>query len=282
MTDWIPLSQRGDPEPYLGSLYDGIPTWLADSINEWLLSVFGFRSGGEWRYTTDSMRQAERKLRLASLGDTGFQMLRALQAYISADDPIALDIVDFALMTSSEYDDEPAQLEVILEEGGSAWSVTRRGDTWGLEERVPEAARAQAEKAMGLVGRSSRYLGEAWVRTYGRDRDPSMAYREAVRAVEAAAKPIVTPDDEMATLGKMIVAIRDAPHKWEVVLDPGGFDPVSGLLGMLEALWTAQLDRHGTDDDEAALYVSREQAEAAVHLAVTLVIWFEKGYVQRV
>jgi hypothetical protein len=49
---------------------------------------------------------------------------------------------------------------------------------------------------------------------------------------------------------------------------------------MLAQLWTSQLDRHGTDDESVPLTVSMEQAEAAVHLATTLVHWFRRGSVR--
>jgi hypothetical protein len=51
------------------------------------------------------------------------------------------------------------------------------------------------------------YLATAWNRAYGRNPDPSGAYRDAIRAVEASAKPIILPADPVATLGKMIAAL---------------------------------------------------------------------------
>jgi hypothetical protein len=56
-------------------------------------------------------------------------------------------------------------------------------------------------------------------------------------------------------------------------------DVVTDMMGQL---WTAQLDRHGTNDETAPLAVSQAQAEAAVHLAVTLVHWFQSGAVRPV
>lgn len=112
----------------------------------------------------------------------------------------------------------------------------------------------------------------AWHDVYGREPTAGDAYREAVRAVEAAVKPIVTPSDPLATLGKMIKAIRDKPTKWAWEL--GEPTEVANMMGRL---WTSQLDRHGTDDESHPLTVSLQQAEAAVHLAVTLVHWCQSG-----
>ena len=50
----------------------------------------------------------------------------------------------------------------------------------------------------------------------------------------------------------------------------------------MELLWKGQIDRHGTDDASTPLSVSQAEAEAAVHLAVTLVQWFTSGAVSRI
>jgi hypothetical protein len=49
------------------------------------------------------------------------------------------------------------------------------------------------------------------------------------------------------------------------------------VVGMMELLRTAQFDRHDTTDESVPLAVSREEAEAVVHLALTLVHWFQTG-----
>lgn len=71
----------------------------------------------------------------------------------------------------------------------------------------------------------------------------------------------------------MIGALRDAPDKWEFAMAPKGGQPVDMVRTAMSLLWTAQLDRHGTDDESVPLSVSAAEAEAAVHLAVTLVNW---------
>jgi hypothetical protein len=80
--------------------------------------------------------------------------------------------------------------------------------------------------------RAHHHLMTGWSKIASRFPDPSGAYREAVRGVEAAAKPVVTPNDDLATLGKMIRAIEGAPGKWTFVLGrtggrgPGGWASV--------------------------------------------------------
>jgi hypothetical protein len=130
---------------------------------------------------------------------------------------------------------------------------------------------------MAKPGNAGRHLGAAWDKVYGRSPDASGAYREAVRAVEAVAKPVVTAADPAATLGKVIKAMTDKPAKWTA--DLGSVDVVADMMGQL---WTSQLDRHGTDDETVPLSVSAAKAEAALHLAVTLVHLFQSGAVRSV
>jgi hypothetical protein len=133
---------------------------------------------------------------------------------------------------------------------------------------------------MGSAGKAGQHLTLAWVAVYGRSPDPGKAYSEAVKAVEVAAQPVITPADTSATLGKMIAVFRDGPGKWEFALKPSSTDPHEAVLQMMRLVWTGQTDRHGTADPEKPLHVSPEEAEAAVHLAVTLVQWFTSAAVR--
>jgi hypothetical protein len=53
------------------------------------------------------------------------------------------------------------------------------------------------------------------------------------------------------------------------------------VVALLELVWKSQLDRHGTADPDVPLSVTHAEAEAAVHLAATLVQWFVTGAVAR-
>lgn len=126
---------------------------------------------------------------------------------------------------------------------------------------------------------AARLLSDAWHAMYGRSPNPSEAYRDAVRAVEAAAKPLVTPHDPTATLGKMIAAMRDAPQKWTFAIAAEGVSGVDVMRQLMDVLWKGQHDRHGRHDPEGPIEVSASEAEAALHAAVTLVHWFRSGAV---
>ncbi len=73
----------------------------------------------------------------------------------------------------------------------------------------------------------------------------------------------------------MVSNIRAKPDKWRFVLG----DPTD-VLGVIDALWTTHR-RHGTDDGEAPMGMAQEEADAAVHLAITLVRWFAGGAFSR-
>jgi hypothetical protein len=96
--------------------------------------------------------------------------------------------------------------------------------------------------------------------------------------VESAIIPIVSPKNERATLGSVIVDIRNKPDKFTVRLQPK--PPLDGVIAFtdtLALLWTAQLDRHGTADESQPLTVSLQEAQDAVVLAAQLVHWLQNG-----
>jgi hypothetical protein len=218
----------------------------------------------------------ERHLRVNLQWQSVADALVLLQGKVLATPEFALDMMDFLLqMTEADLAND---LEHILSQGGSAWRVSASRDS--LERRVSAEAAARAAELTTGGTRAGDHLRNAWHSTYGRSPNPSEAYREAVKAVEAAAIPIVCPNDQVATLGKMLGQMRATQDKWRIALKPMQGTAVADLLGMLELLWTAQLDRHGTADPEAPLSVSQGEAEAAVHLALTLVHWFQAGLVR--
>jgi hypothetical protein len=136
---------------------------------------------------------------------------------------------------------------------------------------------------MEEAGRSGVLLSDAWHAVYGRNPNASSGYRDAVRAVEAAAKPIVSPNNPSTTLGTIIRDIEAAPQKWSLSLSPaGGVNAMDALLNMVKLLWKAQFDRHGTPDENVPINVSIKEAETALHLAMTLVHWFTRGSVTQV
>ncbi len=209
--------------------------------------------------------------------------LKDLLARMNSDEIFALDAIDWmlshnGLLNMGYYGAEnwSQKLSETLRQGGSAWEVLADGDHYRLSHRTVGPVVEVLERTATESTRAHHHLAEAWSRLAGRNPDPSGAYREAIRAVEAVAKPVILPANDRATLGQMIAALRDKPEKWTVTI--GTTDHVRALM---EAVWTGQLDRHGTDDDTVPLNVSPEEADAAFSTCLNLTRWFAGGHVVR-
>jgi hypothetical protein len=126
-------------------------------------------------------------------------------------------------------------------------------------------------------------LAKAWSLIYGRHPDPNGSYLEAVKAVEAAMVPVVSPNNTMATLGTMLGDMKSNPGKLLIALHPkdNTIDPFEFVRTMCQLLWKAQPERHGTPEERAHSTISQKSAEGAVHLEATLVQWFTSGIVSR-
>lgn len=279
---WRPLSKRGKPDAVLDEPTEGLPGYLQQPVIEWFASAF--RRGGN--YVEDAALQ---RLQLRFKLDPPLNWrspetaLTDLAARIVGDGDFALDVLDYMLHHMEEFTgpyehaaDVAQGLAAILTSGGSAWEVTwtSDGQSFQLSRRATGPIR-EAIESIPATTRAHQHLVDAWNRLSQRNPDASGAYREAVRAVEAVAKPIILPSNDRATLGTMIAALRDKPEKWEVTLGH-----VQEVQRMMEVIWTNQLDRHGTDDESVPLNVSLDQADVAVHLALALVRLFAGGHVR--
>lgn len=267
----------GGPDPRFDEPSEGLPPWLKGPVLEWVNDAF--LAGG---YEQD---EALRALQL------DFRLERPLGGQVSArndlikrmrdDDEFALDVLDWMVHNhryfsaghqSQEWVDELGQL---LNQGGSAWEVvTVEYMSHQLIRRVVGPVVEVLEQTASDATRAHGHLSAAWSKLMGRGPDPSGAYREAVKAVEAVAKPVVLPKDDRATMGLMIAAMRDKPAKWSTTLGT-----VDGVRAQMEAVWTGQFDRHGTDDEDAPLNVSQEEADAAFSICLNLVRQFAGGHI---
>lgn len=276
-SSWDPLSvRRGlrDGEPFQ-VLYEGVPSWIRHQLREWV---------EEWlSQDPDSLALAQTVLRLEDLGWGSGGLGGAwsnFQTKFLRDDDLFLDVLDLILRLLVRADSDVRELETWLSLGGSAWTVAFREDEYRLERRVDDTVALAANELIAGAGRAGTHLAKAWKEIYGRDPDSSASYRESVRAVEVAAIAVVSPNNQRATLGTVIGEMRADSSRWDVTINaPNSFD---ALLGMMNLLWKGQGDRHGTPDSTAPLNVSMSEAEVALHLAVTLVHWFDRGFARRV
>lgn len=280
-----PLSRRGqgppDAEPY-----EGLPEHLVRPVAEWLAGVFWDRRSYRPVFRSALFTQFELTQRASFHPHDPERGYREVLDRIWGDGELGLDLVNFTLFhlqaAISVERDAVATANALhrqLRRGGSVWEVTPWADdertAWGFQLTRRTVGPVTEVVSALPADRARTHLARAWSKLMGRSPDPSGAYREAVRAIEAAAKPVISPKADLATLGTMIKDIDNKPAKWTFEL--GDVDEVRR---MMKLVWKSQLDRHGTDDETVPLDVTHEQADAAVHLAITLVRYFAGGLVR--
>jgi hypothetical protein len=285
VADYVPLSRRLSGKEQV--LHPGVPPHLEPPLTEWITKYEAHR------VLRDAALRAE--IWYAPTG-TDHQVLRmhALMKGIhgAADPPKAfLDVVEGILFIRSQgaanetYEKSRVErvalakksadsLDEILRLGGSHWHV--QGDH--LEARVDDSVREAFDLARQESSRSSAstHLQNAWIACYGRNPSPGTTYSESIKAVEAAAAPVISPKNLKATLGTMLGELRPNAGQWRFTIAPGAIDPV---LSAMSALWEGQTDRHG--GVLTTVPITSDAAQAAVLLAATLVHWFATGAVKR-
>ncbi|HEX4442146.1 MAG TPA: hypothetical protein VHZ81_01115 [Galbitalea sp.] len=276
---WVPL---GASKEELSALHEGIPNWMVRPFWAWfhtavLLASQDNGSGADLAQEYDTLRRMVSPLaaRAASYG-----LDEAVEG--RADFDLSLSVTDFlvAKLIYVGHDEHVDALEAILESAGSAWHVGTRGGYAGLERRVPAGVQVAAEAAMALGGHAGGLLSEAWHAAFGAQPNPELAYSKAVKAAEAAAIPVVLPKDGSGTLGRVFAQMK-VDGNWTLPLAREHADhPTSSvLMGMVQALWNGQDDRHAGQPNYRPS--PQEAAETAVLLAVPLVQWFSDGTIAR-
>jgi len=266
----------------------GVPSWLKQSLIDWLNAHFLFELVSGVRMPNDEvLHRVERNLRVTLSWNAGVVGAHiSLLGLCEKNPQLFLDVLDLALRYLGRIGtmtEAIKGLNNMLRESGSAWMVAP--DRQALVQRVPDEVAAAARLAIQSWPRAGHHLGEAWRKIFGREPDPSGGYHEAVKAVEVAVCPVIIPKHPKPTLGVAIAALRDAPlGKFATVFEDTvpGIKPLDAIRGLMNLVWTNEVDRHGTDDESVPLHVSPDQAEAALFAAVTLVQWFQRGFVRRV
>lgn len=284
--DWQPLEGTLQGEN-AGALHEGTPPWLVASLREWVRpSLMRKHPRGQYgsppktTYYTETMREMERKLRTTFDWKSDGGTVSSVMDKAVKQPEVFLGVVDFVLHRCDRATDSARieRLEAMLLQGGSAWRVSDEGRP-RLVRRVDATYEATARKAMEH-GKAGRLLNAAWTAAYGREPQASYAYQQAVRAVEAAAQPVVLPQNDKATLGQIIPAIKDKPDKWMMPIDPPDVISMVVIAEMMQLLWRGQHDRHGTGAEDTPLHVELAETLAALPIAVGLVELFSSGSIR--
>ena len=217
----------------------------------------------------------------------------ALWRSVQTDRDLLVKVLDYALTDvmlgyeAQGIDGAVKELGRALGQAGADYVVVQPDEQWvkfRLERRTTRAA-ASAVRSQGSVGgNASDHLDKAWQAAFGREPTPSAAYSEAVKAVEAAAIPVVLPNDKLATLGKIVGELRANPQKYATAFARDAtpardttLSPLEVVIALADLLWVNQTDRHAVGDPQPAAPVTQPQAELAVHIALTLVHTFRSA-----
>jgi hypothetical protein len=181
-----------------------------------------------------------------------------------------------ALQASLSWDWKCSELGELLELAGSVWRVGPNRDR--LVRRVDPTATAAFVRASSPGDVASAELKEAWTAAYGRNPDASDAWDHAIKAVEAVLIPIVTPNKAKATLGDVVGILNSQGQLWKLELHGhDGTQSIAPLVSMLRLMWPNP-DRHG---NQGSRQPSLVEAQAVVHLAVTIVQWARSGVLSK-
>jgi len=283
---------------------EGVPPWVRTSLFEWLEPILYAVEDSRYHSYSGTpsiafLTLAERRLRFTlewSGGERG--AIHNLKERMNTDEALFLKVVDLAIenielgYSFQDQREADARLAGILNEAGSVWRLNVREEASGqrgshttyrtirsLQRRTVvetgDALRSVSQRAPG----SAAHIASAWNYAFGRNPDPGRAYSEAIKAVEAAAIPIISPNNSKATLGSVIGQLRSTPQKWQVVLARGidvhGGEPTESIeivTNLAALLWVNQADRHAPVQP-----IQQRQAEMAVHIALTLVQVFTQS-----
>ncbi|MGF9660644.1 hypothetical protein AAIH25_02100 [Arthrobacter crystallopoietes] len=283
---WRPLGFDDSNAASYDALHDGVPDWMEESFWGWMKQRFTLTRRGAYSqnlrsFHLDRLREVERVCRVR-VGYTGTALNEGMTFTRGKLRKLDMELV-VADYLVAEHCSEHSQreLDIILRESGSKWRVGVRAGRPGLVQRVPEGVQAAADHVMSSAGHAGARLAEAWGTAFGTNPNPSLAYSLAVKAVEDAAIPVISPKDATATLGKLIGQVR-AVGDWGLPLQREDQQATSSstVLALMRMLWAGQADRHGGHHDPD-LVITQEAAEVAVMTAATLVQWFTSGAVAR-
>lgn len=282
---------------------EGVPAHLQNSLFDWLAPIILAHYGEGWDKVSAMggalpdhaafVKLAERKLQIRLDVSNGERSAaRDLGRRMDADQDVFLGVLALAVEHSRcgySFQDEyeaMEQLDRMLREGGSVWEVAGNGDSddpWHLRRRTTAEASAGIAAVVSAAGEVAEHMSAAWRAAFGQHPNPSEAYHRAVKAVEAAAIPVVHPTNPSAVLGHVIGELTAHPADWQVVwsrdaettkLLGSRIAPLAVVISMLALLRANQTDRHGAGK---SMPVTQEQAEVAVHLSLTLVQMFRSG-----
>jgi hypothetical protein len=266
---FVPLSIReGKREPFKPTT--GMPGYLWLSVKPWIKNYLLTSAG---YFQAEHVTNVVRALRLDTPSDeVNWDLYEALFVELKLSSEKVLDVIDALLFLGYGVDEMDRFLWDVDHE------YTVHTDKQRLVKKIDDTVWASYEMAVSPGDHAAHLLESAWAKQFSRDRDPAGAWDDSTAAVEALLRPIVSPRDEAATIGKMIQAIQDAPHAWYCRIPDRDWHgvPVGGVAFFVNALCNLMYrpDRHGTAHSSSEVTV--EQSGMVVLQAVTVVGWLRQ------
>jgi len=270
------------------NLVDNVPAWMMGSAQNFIRTFTTEHRGRDHKtrdliigVRTEAIHAVERYLQIQLPGDDEdeFELQRSLLNY-AQDEVKCLDVIEAMLATCSPYNLSQmiSTIQPMLLESGSKWMVVQNDGKVTLEERVDATTNQAFTTTSGTATNDSpEFLRKAWSYAFGRNPSPSEAYNYAIKAMEAAAWPIITPKNKSATLGHILGEMRTHPERWHskiVEVQPNKSSMM--LSSAMELVWEGHTDRHGTAQP---VPVTQEAGEQAVLTAVMVCAYFNRQYV---
>ena len=259
-------------------LVEGFPPYLRESVLPWLIARMPHPTAT--RVSQEFMLGFQRRMKL----DLGYTASGSLDPEHVRNRLRKLDDATFTNLLSYAVHEAgwgiSMRVEAHLSDGGSAWTVMKDGNNAVLTHRVSAGVADAVAPVLAASDAASRKLQEAWADAFGVNPRPSVAYGNAVVAVETAALSVIKITKQDPTLADLFSILEAENPKWELVLRDSDKAPgAKTLAAMLRTIWRGHESRHGRPDYRDA---SIEEARAAVLLAATLVDWFTTGVVRPV
>ena len=277
MTPKPPWSKRQTSESIeeFFVLREGVPDGLRNSLLGVFDDYFLRRGRVNVERTEHLARLTERELP---------QYLGSLRELVSHDSELLLDAIDHALQHPRPDPQPSVLLEKVLsylDDARSVYDVVQiDGLKCELVWRQPPELTEIVAKVTSDRSRASDHLRRAWSHAFARPPDPSAACIEATKAVEAAARATIEPNNPKATLGTMLKVVEAKPEKWTTAFKSSDVGSLETVISMMRMTWMRGHLRHG--NPEEPIDVSTEQCEMIVHTAALLVHWFSSGRIKTV
>ena len=217
MPTWIPFDLRDDEAAveWLGP-HNGVPEWLSAPLWNWVEQFFRYKGyQGSVVLVSQAIQSVQIDLHLPVSYASDAKIVETLQSYAVYDETTFIRMVDWCIGHTDEDDHERIeQLEALFQQAGSIWTVGRdEQSTPQLQRRVQPTVLEAVRSSAPSESPEEFHLARSWSLTYGLQPNPSEAHREAVKAVKAAARPIISPLNNTATLGTEIADLKNKPSK---------------------------------------------------------------------